>query len=291
MRQALQTLLGALQPGVHEHVLEGFELLLIKAQWGELALARQGAQVLHYRPDGEAPLLWLSDRLKAPPAAIRGGVPLCWPWFGGHPSQPELPAHGVARTAIWSWTLDDERADGVALHAVPPGELWPGLECELTVAVRNRALEIVLNTRNVGREPQEFTQALHSYLAVADVDRIDIRGLRGRDYLDKLQAGAIGHQDQELRLVGALDRIYRHKGVTEVRDPVLQRCLQVTKDGSGSTVVWNPGEAAATLADVGAEQRCGFVCVEAANTSLDPVRLLPGAACSLGTTLSTAGLG
>ena len=290
MRQQLQALLDTLPEGIHGQVLEGFELLLIKRGWGELALARQGAQVLHFRTAGAAPLLWLSDCLKAPPAAIRGGVPLCWPWFGDHPSQASQPAHGVARTARWDWSLDEDGADGVALRALPAVALWPGLEAQVTVRVREGAIDIELESHNVGQETVELTQALHSYLAVGEVGEIEVRGLAGCEYLDKLKAGAGARQDGELRIGSALDRIYRHEGVIEVRDPVLQRCLRVAKSGSASTVVWNPGDGAVSMIDVGAEQQSAFVCVEAENTVLDPVRLAPGAQCRLATSLSATAL-
>ncbi|NVK40189.1 MAG: D-hexose-6-phosphate mutarotase [Oceanospirillaceae bacterium] len=290
MRQQLQVLLDALPEGMHEQVLEDFELLLIKGRWGELALARQGAQVLHYRAAGAAPLLWLSDCLKAPPAAIRGGVPLCWPWFGDHPSQASQPAHGVARTARWDWSLDENGADGVTLRALPAAALWPGLEAQVTVRVHEGAIDIVLDSRNVAQETVELTQALHTYLAVGWVGEIEVRGLRGCEYLDKLQGGAGMRQDGELRIASALDRIYRHEGVIEVRDPVLQRCLRVVKSGSASTVVWNPGDGALSMVDVGMEQQPHFICVEAANTVLDPVRLAPGERSRLATRLSATAL-
>ncbi|GGO87358.1 hypothetical protein GCM10011348_40360 [Marinobacterium nitratireducens] len=290
MRQQIEALFSALPDGIHEQQLQNFELLLIKGSWGELALARQGAQVLHFRPAGEAPLLWISDCAKAPPAPIRGGVPLCWPWFGDHPSQAGQPAHGVARTARWDWRLQNAGADGVQLRAEPTRNLWSGLEVGLEVRVRGSAIELLLESRNVAQQPVELTQALHSYLAVADVGRIEILGLRDCDYLDKLRDGRRASQDGELRVESALDRVYRHTGVTEVLDPVLQRRLRVAKSGSGSTVVWNPGVGAAGLSDVGMDQQPRFVCVEAANTGLDPVRLAPGESRRIGTVLSVGPL-
>ncbi|MFC6673025.1 D-hexose-6-phosphate mutarotase [Marinobacterium aestuariivivens] len=241
---------------------------------------------MHYRPAGERPLLWLSDAVKAPPSAIRGGVPLCWPWFGPHPGDKAQPAHGVARTGLWQWRVLNFAADALALRLEPLQPLWPGLAPVLSVQVRNRQLALRLETLNSGSEHVSLGQALHSYLAVGDVARCELVGLDGCDYLDKLQNGRRMQQNGAPCLTAALDRVYCHQGVTELVDPVWQRRLRVTKEGSGSTVVWNPGDGAGALADVGQAQRSQFVCVEAANTGLDPVTLAPGERHCLATNLS-----
>ncbi|TXS94124.1 D-hexose-6-phosphate mutarotase [Parahaliea maris] len=283
MRQAVLAMLEALPDGIHEREQQGFKLLLLKAAWGELVVAEQGAQVLHFRPAGQCPLLWLSDNLKPAPAAIRGGIPLCWPWFGDAPSGP---AHGVARTGRWQLTVTGERADGCSLRAVPAVDLWPGLDPVVWITADRGALEISLETRNSGGESLEISQALHTYLVVSDVNLVRVQGLEGCEYLDKLRAGARASQAGELRLSGALDRIYDHNTAVEAIDPDWGRRLQIGKAGSGSTVVWNPGAGAADLVDVGMEQQKDFLCIEAANTVLDPVRLAPGECHRLATRIS-----
>ncbi len=286
MNVELQTLLKELPQGVHEGSVQGFALVLVKQAWGELVIARQGAQVLHFQPAGARPLLWLSDCLKPAPEAIRGGIPVCWPWFAGHPDDASQPFHGLARTAPWDICVEISNAWGTTVKLRPSVPLETGLEPVVRVKADGQALEVSLETHNGTDEILELTQALHTYLAVSDLPQVTLEGLQGCEYRDKLQQGACGHQPGTLILNAALDRIYLHDSVTQVHDTVWRRRLSIAKSGSGSTVVWNPGAAADSMVDVGLKQQPGFVCVEAANTCLDPVRLLPGQRHCLSTTLS-----
>jgi glucose-6-phosphate 1-epimerase len=286
MNKELTALLQEMPDGIQDVTLNGFSLLLIRQSWGELALSRQGAQVLHFRPSGQQPVLWLSDSVQPAPAPIRGGIPLCWPWFAAHPDDPSRPFHGLARTALWNIDVKSCDAEGACLSLQPASALDTDLVPSVTVEVIGGALQVSVETRNPTDTPILLSQALHSYLAVSDVNQIVVDGLQECEYRDKLQQGAICHQAGPLLVRQTTDRIYRHDAVTRVQDTGGQRSLSVGKVGSGSTVVWNPGAAAESIADVGLAQQAAFVCVEAANTFVDPVQLLPGQQHRLGTLIS-----
>jgi D-hexose-6-phosphate mutarotase len=181
-------------------------------------LSLQGAQLLSWQPAGETDVLWLSSAaVFAPNKAIRGGIPVCWPWFGAHATQAEYPAHGFARTANWQVratnalsngdTLVDLRLDTRRLDDAVQA-LWPQpmlLDYRLTLG---RTVSLSLTTYNNGDEPVSITQALHTYFAVDDVHRTTIAGLDGHDYLDKTEAYARRTQHGDVRFAGEVDRIY-----------------------------------------------------------------------------------
>jgi len=289
MNREIESVLQSVPTGFHQRNFQGFDLLLMRQPWGELVISRQGAQVLYYRPAGEKPIIWLSNRLKAPPAPFRGGVPVCWPWFAEAP--PEFagqPFHGVARTNPWDWSIDAFDKHGARLCLKPIRALWPGLDPVITVRLVEHGLEIDLETINRGETAFVVTAALHTYLAVSDVREIELHGLEDCVYADKLKEFAEVRQQGGVRFTGAVDRIYHSRATVDLLDPGWQRRLRIEKSGSESTVVWNPGELAAAVADIGMEQQPGFVCVEAAVTRYAPVLLQPGARHRLRTAISVA---
>ncbi len=287
MNRQLESVLQTLSPGVHQRNFQGFDLLLIRKAWGELVVSQQGAQVLYYRPANARPVIWLSDRLKAPPAPFRGGVPVCWPWFADPPVElADQPFHGIARTNPWDWSIEALDNAGARLCLAPIKSLWPGLEPRITVRVEEDVLEIEIETINRGDIAVELTGALHTYLAVSDVNAIELHGLEDCLYADKVKQYQEDRQQGTVRFTAAFDRIYHSRATVQVQDPGWQRQLQIAKSGSGSTVVWNPGELAESMPDVGAEQQPEFVCVEAAMTRYAPVQLQPGARHRLGTVIS-----
>lgn len=261
-----------------------------------------GAHVVSWTPAGGHDVLWLSpDAVLAPGAAIRGGVPLCFPWFGPHPGG-EGPSHGLARTATWRLVGaaelpdDPDRPGGAVLVTFelapedlpgPVAELWPdGLLARLEVEV-GRSLALRLTATNRGAVPVDLTQALHTYLAVDDVRRTRVDGLAGGRYLDKVADGAARVQDGPVLLAGPTDRVYTGTSSRlTVSDPG-GRTIEVAKAGSRTTVVWTPwADGAAGMADVPDDGWHRFLCVEAANAADDAVRLAPGATHELATRLT-----
>ncbi|WP_254277851.1 D-hexose-6-phosphate mutarotase [Halomonas sp. 3H] len=269
----------------------GREVWLANEAWGELAVSLQGAQVLHFLPagDGSDGWLWVTPTPQALPGGIRGGIPLCWPWFADDRYADESPDrsgpfHGPARKADWRLDAVDDHEEGVELHLSPEGRLHTQLAPRLVVQANARRLHLELITEHIGETPVKISGALHSYLAVRDVFACRVEGLAGARYLDKLAGFAERDQQGELGVRGGLDRIY-HSNAELVLDDGSRR-LRIARQGSDSAVIWHPGE---TLPDDTPEEAARhFLCVESANTRLDPVWLVPGAQHLLGTTLSVA---
>ncbi|RTE65289.1 D-hexose-6-phosphate mutarotase [Amphritea opalescens] len=245
----------------------GYDLCVFKQGWGELVIALDGGQVLLFRPAGEQPLLWVSDK-PALAGAIRGGVPVCWPWFAEHVDDPSLPKHGVARTA--SWMLDSVEMDAQGGHwrLSPAQTLWDGLSLTLDLKVMEGVLSLSLISVNRTDQPIAMTQALHSYFAVSDIAGVELQGLDALPLRDKLQDMAERTHQGAVTFPAETDVIFAHNSETEVMliDHGWQRVIGIQKQGSHSTVVWNPGASAAAMLDVGVDQVSRFVCVEAART-------------------------
>jgi D-hexose-6-phosphate mutarotase len=246
----------------------------------DASIALHGGHVLSFQPRGEKPVLWVSGQSQyAGDKPIRGGIPLCWPWFGPHPTDPGKPAHGFARTSAWT-VLGSEAAQ---LHlGLTDSErtraLWPHpFELELIVSV-GLALDVELVVRNPGTAAFRCTGALHSYFAVSDIARATIGGLEGAAYLDKVANYERFQQTGAITIARETDRIYLDTSTEcAIADAGWQRTIRVAKRGSRTTVVWNPWAARAReLADFGDEEYHGMVCVETANAASDEITLSPG---------------
>ncbi|HMA34270.1 MAG TPA: D-hexose-6-phosphate mutarotase [Chloroflexia bacterium] len=262
---------------------------------GLARISIQGGQVVAFQPHGTAPVLWVSAAsLYAPDKPIRGGIPVCWPWFGPHPTDPTKRQHGFVRTALWSvgnTRVTPEGATQIQLTlADSPATraLWPhpfALAITITVGT---ALVVELVAHNPGPDPVSCSGALHSYFSVSNVTSIAIQGLEGCTYIDKTAGGAQQLQQGPVTLDGETDRIYLETAAPcVIVDPERQRRIHIAKQGSRSTVVWNPGEAGARrMSDFGAEEYRRMVCVETANAGPDAVTIPPGGAHRLGTTIT-----
>lgn len=275
----------------------GMPHALLSAGPHRAEVALQGAHVLAYGREGEPPLLWVSRlAVFAPGKAVRGGIPVCWPWFGPHPSDPGKPAHGFARVSMWSAAASADRGDAVALTLRLSDDeatraLWPHpYSLELTVSC-GPALTVELVAANPGPGPAVVGGALHSYFTVGDVTRASIIGLEGAAYLDQL-TGQTHTQPGPVTIAGEVDRIYGDAAPEcTIIDPALGRAITVAKAGSATTVVWNPWvDKAQRLADFGDDEYTGMLCVETANAGEDRVTLEPGGSHTLRATIAAASL-
>jgi glucose-6-phosphate 1-epimerase len=245
-----------------------------------------GAHITHWQPShAQAPVLWLSGHsLWQDGKPIRGGVPICFPWFGPHRSDASAPAHGFARLVDWTLAGAVERDDQsvtvtFALEGERLSEAWPfrfRAHHELTIGP---TLTMSMAVENHDDTPFSFEEALHTYFAVSSIADVTISGLERTPYLDK--AGGLSertHDDTPIRFTGETDRVYLETtAACSIDDPGLQRRIVVSKDNSRSTVVWNPWIAKArAMADFGDEEWRGMVCVETANVGAAAVRLGPG---------------
>ena len=270
---------AALFPGTETHYLGGHHAVL-----------DAGAHVLAWTPRDQLPVLWVSPlTVFEPGVAVRGGIPVVFPWFGAGPTGDRTPAHGFARTAVWerAGLVDDLVATGrLEVHHRLTNEGFdsPPFRAELVSEFTRDHLRVALTVTNTGTEDFGYEEALHTYLAVSDVSRISLEGLDGCDYLDKV-AGGEQVQAGPVRFTGETDRLYSHTGDVMVDDPEWSRKIRVSKEGSAITVVWNPGEArGVSMSDV-AQYWPGFVCVEAANTGTRMVTIPAGGTHTLTQTL------
>lgn len=269
---------------------QGLETLLIDTPLARCEIALFGAQVLSFIPHADGrDLLWCSAARLAPGRPVRGGVPICWPWFARQ-DKPDIAAqHGFVRRMLWRVSDCTQATDGsvratLTLDAPtagwPQAPEWPSA-CTPSVEIDiGEQLGIRLLTVNHSGQALSLTQALHSYFRVGDVRRIGIEGLVGHAYLDKLRDFGEFRQTAPWTFADACDRIYLQTGSEHrIDDPVLGRSLRIESRHSASTVVWNPGaEGIGALGDVPVSDWYQYVCVEAGNCApLDRVSLAPGA--------------
>jgi glucose-6-phosphate 1-epimerase len=262
----------------------------LAGEGGTARVALQGAQVLSFAPRGQAPVVWMGPpELARAGKSVRGGIPVCWPWFGPHDVDPACPSHGLVRTAPWrvvsSAALDDGRARVVFAigEGVVPHACWPhAARLELAVTV-GAALSLELTTTSTGGEEIVVGEAFHTYFHVRDIGSVTLHGLEGCAYLDKVAGGERHLQQGPITFDGELDRVYLGtEAECIIDDPGLERRIRVRKRGSLSTVVWNPwAKKAEGLGDLGPEGWRRMVCVESANALDNTVTLAPGASHTL----------
>lgn len=257
----------------HEH-FNGVPCVRLHGEDGASALVTlHGAHLLSWIPAGGRERLFLSERARfSDGAAIRGGVPVVFPQFAG---RGPLPKHGFARTLPWRFVNADARATFELTHG-PATATWPhAFNARLHVGLDGSALEVTLEIANTGADAFAFTAALHTYLAVDDVEAVALHGLDGCGYEDSAAGGAIRQQEHALRFAGEVDRIYiAPSQPLELQDG--QHLTTIEQHGFADTVVWNPGAAlAAGIGDLAPDEHRRFVCVEAGQV-LQPVHLSPG---------------
>jgi glucose-6-phosphate 1-epimerase len=274
-----------------------YPVIEVENEYARASIALHGAHVMEFQPRGEGPVLWLSrDAVYSEGKAIRGGIPICWPWFGGHPDG-ELPAHGFVRNRFWQLESSEQLENGSTRLIMSTCDddrsrsMWDyRFRLRLTVVVGNE-LSLALEMENLGSSVFTVTAALHSYFSVADVSEVDVLGLEGVEYIDQLLGDKHLIQTGPVRFDGELDRIYYPARADEIlRDYQLSRDILLKKTGSRSTVVWNPWVTKAdTMADFEQGGYRNMVCVETGNAGGDIVQLAPNVPHVLGMTISVKG--
>ncbi len=288
------------QLGIPKHVAfvlgpGGLPTAEVQNDHATATISMYGGQVLAYQPHGTAPVLWASKHSYYQPGkAIRGGIPVCWPWFGPHPTDSELPAHGFVRTSQWAISGTRAAADGATevrlelSDAEQTRALWPhSFHLELIVVV-GPVLSVELVVRNTGEQQLTYTGALHSYFTVSDITNIAIDGLDGVQYIDQLQPGPRFIQKGAIAISSETDRIYLDTaGTCVIEDAGLGRRISIGKAGSRSTVVWNPWVAKAQrMRDFGDEEYREMVCIETTNAADDRVTVPEGGTSRLQATIA-----
>ncbi len=272
------------------------DALQLSTRHGTALLALHGAHLLSWVPSGEREVLWLSPDSLPEPAAIRGGVPICWPWFAKQGHASSATQHGPVRNLRWELSsVQAADENGISLSLVPAlqseslasgSALTDGVPPGLTVRMDlhlGSTLRQSLHTVNQTGAPFVLTQALHTYYAVSHAQKVRIDGLQGLEYTDRLRELAIDVQREPFALQQACDRTYAHAGDSSaashyaILDADLQRRIDIEVQGSRSVVVWNPGaQTARQMVDVPDDGWPGFFCVEATNAGPDVIELKPG---------------
>jgi glucose-6-phosphate 1-epimerase len=257
-----------------------------------------GAQVTSWIPTAATEVLFLSEHSKfAEGSAIRGGVPICFPWFRNKADDPKAPSHGLVRTKAWEIESIASSKNTVIVTLATAGndatrKWWPHdfrLLHRITIGARLK-MEVVMT--NTGHAPLTFEEALHTYHRVGDAATVRISGLDGVDYLDNTDANREKIQQGEVAFTKQTDNAYlntRHS--VEIIDPVLKRRVVTGKENSLTTVVWNPwAEGAHSLSDLGDEEWRQMACAEASNIRDFAVTLQPGNEHTMSATLSVSPL-
>ena len=234
------------------------------------------------------PVLWLSELAKLEVGEpIRGGVPICWPWFGPHPHNPRFPGHGYARISPWSLSSVDVNSAGEVevklnlLHTEKSASLelagWQSLINLSVLITIGSNLRIDITTENQSNAEIVLTEGLHTYFKVGDIKKISIKGLDGVEYIDLIDGGNRKIQVGPITFVNELGRIFLNTEATcVIEDPLLGRKIVVEKVGSLSTAIWNPWEKTSkTMSDLGATGWRGMVCVEGANALENTISIKP----------------
>lgn len=301
MAQSVDELEAMLVPGAMRLTGDAASgpLIDIATQGHHASISLFGAQVLHWRPAGQRPVLWLSDGAQFDQAAaIRGGIPICWPWFAGHPEHPDWMAHGFARKTHWHLDAALAVEAGVELQLSLPIEdwhapFWPQMSRPQIKIMVSDTLTIELRTTNADPHDIIFSEALHSYFAVSDIEAVGIVGLEGSPFEDNLVVDqtltSMAPEGGQIAINAEIDRIYWDIGeCIELQDSRLGRRIALNHRDAANAVVWNPWiDKSTRMADMGpADAHRGMVCIETGNIGTRAIRLKPSETHTLKTTVS-----
>ena len=258
-----------------------FPYIKVMNSHAEALISVYGGQVLGYKPqDIVHDMMFVSENAYYTPGkAIKGGVPICWPWFGPDPEGKGRSSHGFARNRLWQvMSTETTKDEGTRIvlgvsDTDDTRELWPHtFELHLEVII-SRTLDLTLVSRNLGDRPFDITQALHTYFTVGDITQTTVLGLDGTSYIDKVDAGNVKPQSGPVEISAEVDRIYQTvPSKLTIVDKALNRRVHIQSTGNQTAVVWNPWiEISATSGDLTDDAYTRFICVETTNAADDVV--------------------
>src|SRR5471030_229889 len=258
--------LEQITPVISQRKIDELPIIVVTHPKCRAAVALQGAHLLAWQPEGKEPVLWLSsESAYKTGVAIRGGVPICWPWFG----PAGKPAHGFARNLPWELTSHSEDANGVELlltlkDSAETREVWPHAFTLTARFTLGETCHIELESTG----DFETTSALHTYFNIGDIADVSIKGLGG-NFIDKVDGAKAKQETGDLTFSGQTDRIYTQPQATsEIIDPVLKRTLVIAHENNADVVAWNPGaQLSVSMADMPDDGYKTMVCVETAQVS------------------------
>ena len=264
----------------------GLPFIQVQTDKAQALISVYAGQVLSFKPNNQdADLMFLSTKAYYQVGkAIKGGVPICWPWFGADPEGKGRPAHGFVRNRMW---------EVIETHLGPAGEvtvtlglndtpetqaIWPySFQLRLVVTIGD-TLKLALITHNTGDQAFTITQAFHTYFSVKDIHHATVSGLDGSSYLDKVDAGKQKQQSGDVKIDSEVDRIYLNvSNDLIIQDAALNRQIAIKSQGSQTAVVWNPWEKIAKeMADLLDDDYLRLLCVETTNAATDTILIQPG---------------
>lgn len=256
----------------------------IKNEGASAQIYLHGAHITSFIPSGQEEVIYLSPNSRYEPgAAIRGGIPISWPWFADHPTDKSKPAHGFARTSTWHVRETKKISDSeteIRLGLTSGNDTLKLFEHRFYLEAIfhiGPQLDIALRTINIDVTDFTISSAFHSYYRVSDAPAISVKGLEETSYVDKVDDFKTKKQDGPVQISGETDRIYVDtEAECVIEDPGLGRAIHVRKTGSTSTVVWNPWEKKSEeMKDLGGDEYRSFVCVETANAGEDTITIAP----------------
>jgi glucose-6-phosphate 1-epimerase len=249
---------------------------------GEMYL--HGAHVTSWKPAGGEEVLFISAQSRWEDGrAIRGGIPICFPWFGDKADDSKAPAHGFVRTKVWQLESIAQFVDAVTVSMFTESnentrKWWPAEFRLVHRATFGSELSLELEVTNTGRTSLRFEEALHAYYRVGNINKARVQGLDAVHYFDKTDSNRQKAQHGEISIVSETDRVYLNTShAIELEDPLLHRRTHVTKENSRTTVVWNPwAQKAHSLSDFADDEWAQMICIETSNVSDFAVDLAPG---------------
>lgn len=275
----------------------GFVFLSIKNKSATARICLYGAQILSYTPHGQQDILWMSQQSHMSEGkAIRGGIPVCFPWFGPHAVDKTKPQHGFARITAWQVNHIQQLQDGATHiqlqleHSDATLQLWPHSFKAVIDFVVGALLQVTVTVTNTGKESLAYSDALHTYFNVSNIDAIHLEGFDNSPYYEAFgtelteQSITVLHPEIENNR-----RYIQHTGNVIINDPVFNRKIHIAKTGSKVTVLWNPGPIVTkNISDMEPNGYKNFICVEPANAyvGIDMIELAAGGQFGLSTTIS-----
>ena len=258
--------------------------LTVSNKYADALICLYGAHIISFRPHKSKEILWLSPKSSFEAGkAIRGGIPVCFPWFGPHKTDSSKPQHGFGRLMYWDVAETASNAGGGTLirlklcSSEETKSYWPHDFCAEMMIVVGKTLEVSLKVTNTSTESFEYTCALHTYYHVSSIEEIKITGLQGTKYHSQLELGEFIQESPEIEIHKPETRHYHDtEAICVIEDPIFERKISIAKSGSKITTVWNPWASTCTaIDDLPDDGYHSFVCVEAVNAFDNVITLEP----------------
>jgi glucose-6-phosphate 1-epimerase len=257
----------------------GLEYLNVDAEFCRAKIFLQGAQLTEFTPKNKKPLIWVSrDEDYQTGKGVRGGIPICWPWFGMSDKE-NWPQHGFARTMLWQADKVDETAAKITVSFILPmaqidQQFWPYKSSLKVIFTLTDTLHIELVNTNLDDQPLELTQALHTYFPTPEIEKTVVDGLQDAPYIEFGEGPFV--QNEQINFVRETDRVYQNAPLVQtIHTP--DGVIEVGRQNSTSCVLWNPWiDKAKRLSNFADDEYHTMVCLEAGNVMADKVCLQPG---------------